>query len=220
MKPISTVPRALDTVDVASGEAGQGDPPALRRVRRAGRRGRRRGDGRAGAGRRVPGEVRRRLGGRDRAQPRGLPRVDPGGDAHVVTRPARRASSSSGRPARARRTVGRRAGRRARCAAGTTPTPRSRPAPGASIADIFVEHGEPHFRELERAEVAPRAGRARRGARARRGSAARPGDRRRLSPGTPWSSSTSASPTPRGGSASTQSRPLLMVNPRAPVGRS
>ena len=66
MKPISTVPRALATVDVATGEAGQGDQPAQRRLRgaRGGRR--RRGDGRAGAGRRRAGEVRRRLGRRDR----------------------------------------------------------------------------------------------------------------------------------------------------------
>ena len=35
MKPIATVPRALATVDVATGEAGQGAPPALRRLRGA-----------------------------------------------------------------------------------------------------------------------------------------------------------------------------------------
>ena len=62
MKPIATVPRALRTVDVATGEADRRPPPALRRVRRPGRRDRRRGDGRAGAGRRGAREVRRRLG--------------------------------------------------------------------------------------------------------------------------------------------------------------
>jgi chorismate synthase len=74
MKPISTVPRALDTVDVATGETGKGDQPALGRVRRPGCRRCGRGDGGAGAGRRVPGEVRWRLGERDRSQPRRLPR--------------------------------------------------------------------------------------------------------------------------------------------------
>ncbi len=68
MKPIATVPRALRTVDVATGEAGRGPPPALRRLRGARRRHRRRGDGRAGARRRRAGEVRRRLGRRDPAQ--------------------------------------------------------------------------------------------------------------------------------------------------------
>ena len=35
-----------------------------------------------------------------------------------------------------------------------TPTPTSRPPPARSISDIFVEHGEPHFRALESAAVA------------------------------------------------------------------
>ena len=52
MKPIATVPRALRTVDVATGEAARRAPPALRRLRRTRRRRRRRGDGRAGARRR------------------------------------------------------------------------------------------------------------------------------------------------------------------------
>ena len=52
MKPISTVPRALRTVDVATGEAAQAIHQRSRRLRgaRGGCRGR--GDGRAGAGRR------------------------------------------------------------------------------------------------------------------------------------------------------------------------
>ena len=73
MKPISTVPRALRTVDVATGEAA----PAIHQrsdVARA-RRGRGgRGDGGAGAGRRGAGEVRRRLAGRDPPQRAVLPR--------------------------------------------------------------------------------------------------------------------------------------------------
>ena len=52
--------------------AGDRDQPALRRVRGAGRRRRRRGDGRAGAGRRGAGEVRRRLGAR---RPAATPRA-------------------------------------------------------------------------------------------------------------------------------------------------
>ena len=50
--------------------AGARDPPALRRLRGAGGGRRRRGDGRARARRGLPGEVRRRLGERDGAQPR------------------------------------------------------------------------------------------------------------------------------------------------------
>ena len=70
MKPISTVPRALATVDTATGEPAvainqRSDACAVPpRQRRHG------GDGRAGAGRRRAGEVRRRLGGRDPAQRR------------------------------------------------------------------------------------------------------------------------------------------------------
>ena len=51
MKPIATVPRALRTVDVSTGEATRGPPPALRRLCGAGRRRGRRGDGGAGSGR-------------------------------------------------------------------------------------------------------------------------------------------------------------------------
>ena len=74
MKPIATVPRALRTVDVATGEAGGRAPPALGRVRRTRRGDRRRGDGRAGPGRRGAGEVRRRLRPGDPPQRRVLPR--------------------------------------------------------------------------------------------------------------------------------------------------
>ena len=82
MKPIATVPRALRTVDIGHRRGRRRPPPALRRLRRAGRRRGGRGHGRAGAGRRRAGEVRRRLGGRDPAQPRGLP------EAHRRPRPA------------------------------------------------------------------------------------------------------------------------------------
>ena len=74
MKPISTVPRALATIDTATAGAGRRDQPAQRRVRGAARQRRHGGDGRAGARRRRPGEVRRRLGDRDPPQRAGLPR--------------------------------------------------------------------------------------------------------------------------------------------------
>jgi chorismate synthase len=61
MKPLSTLVRALDTVDVATGD---------RRPRRWGRR---RGRGRPGPGRRPAREDRRRLPGRGPPQPRCLP---------------------------------------------------------------------------------------------------------------------------------------------------
>src|SRR5690606_40137663 len=57
-------------------------PPALGCVRRPGGRCRRRGDGGARARERRAREVRRRLGGRDEAQPRRLPRGHPGGPPH------------------------------------------------------------------------------------------------------------------------------------------
>ncbi len=60
MKPIATVPRALRTVDVATGEAARREQPALRRLRRPGRGRRRRGDGGPRPRRRGAGEVRRR----------------------------------------------------------------------------------------------------------------------------------------------------------------
>ena len=74
MKPISTVPRALATVDVTTGEAGRRPAPAVRRLRGAGGGRGRRGDGRAGRRRGGRREVRRRLRRRDPAQRAGLPR--------------------------------------------------------------------------------------------------------------------------------------------------
>ena len=82
MKPISTVPRALDTIDVATGEPAKAINQRSDVDRGAGRRRGGRGHGRAGAGRRGDREVRRRLGGRDPAQRRLLPQVP--GD-HVST---------------------------------------------------------------------------------------------------------------------------------------
>ena len=73
MKPIATVPARAADRRRRHRRGGRRPPPALRRLRGAGRRDRRRGDGRAGAGRRRAGEVRRRLGDGDPAQRRGLP---------------------------------------------------------------------------------------------------------------------------------------------------
>ena len=79
----------------------------------------------------VPREVRRRLGHRDVAQPRGIPRRHPRGAAHVVTdcreRPRVPWPSSSARPARARRRSARALAEPARRRRSTTSTPRSRP---------------------------------------------------------------------------------------------
>ena len=73
MKPISTVPRALATVDVLTGEAAKAINQRSDVTRGPGGRGGRRGHGGAGAGRGGGGEVRRRLRGRDAPQRRGLP---------------------------------------------------------------------------------------------------------------------------------------------------
>ena len=72
MKPIATVPRALRTVDVATGEEAVAHHQRSDVCAVPGRRHRRRGDGRAGAGRRGAGEVRRRLGA---ARPGATPRA-------------------------------------------------------------------------------------------------------------------------------------------------
>ena len=153
MKPISTVPRAL----------------RHRRRRAPARRPRRSTSARdvcavpaAGvvaeamvalvAGRRGAGEVRRRLGRGDRAQPAAATSSTLGPCADGA-----RWWSWSGRPAPARppsvgcspSALGR--GRSA------TPTPTSRPRPGEPVADIFVDHGEAHFRGSSAAAVAGRA---------------------------------------------------------------
>ena len=108
MKPISTVPRALDTIDTHRGGGGQGDPPALRRLRRARRRRRRRGHGRA---RRWPRPASRSSAAtrwpRPRAttrhtSPRSRRRCARGDLVPRGRRPRARSPSSSVRPARAR----------------------------------------------------------------------------------------------------------------------
>ena len=210
MKPISTVPRALATVDVATGEAGQGAPPALRRLRGARRRRRRRGHGRAGARRRGrwrssaatrSTEIRRNLEAylaRSRTCSR---------DAPIRRRPARRARRPAGRraspPSAALLAERLAAGRTA------TPTPTSRRAAGKPIAEIFVEDGEPHFRALERDAV--RAALAEHdGVLALGGGAVLDRAPGRCSPGGAVVVFLDVgSPTPRRGSASTASRPLL-----------
>ena len=156
MKPISTVPRALATVDTATLRARRRDQPAQRRLRGAPRQRRHGGDGGPRARRRRPGEVRRRLGGRDPPQRPGLPRRAAASDEHtrcwswsVRRRRARRPSGTAladalgvGLPRHRPRHRG--GGRRARSP--TCSSPRARP----------------HFRALEEQAVARRPGRARR----------------------------------------------------------
>ena len=122
MKPISTVPRALATIDVATGEPAvainqRSDACAVPRGQRGDG-----GDGRARARRRRPGEVRRRLGRRDPPQRRVLPRLP----ADPVSTPC---WFSSARRRRARRRSGRRWPTRSASSSGTpTGTSRRRPA--------------------------------------------------------------------------------------------
>ncbi len=86
MKPISTVPRSLDTIDVTGPQPAKAihqrsdvcAVPAAGVVAEA--------MVALVLAEAVPGEVRRRLGGRDGTQPRGLPRRGPGGDADMVKR--------------------------------------------------------------------------------------------------------------------------------------
>ena len=214
MKPISTIPRALRTVDVATHEAGGRTQPALRRLCGSGGRSRRRGDGGARAGRRDGGEVRRRLRRRDHAQRGELPCRT--GDS--VT-----SQSATRRPAgrRAHRVDGRRQVERRPCAGPTGSVSTFRDTDediearaGTTIADLFVSEGEPHFRELEldavRDALAEHAGVLALGG--RRADAAR--GRRTCWPGSASSSSTSVSRRRYAGWDSGTSRPLLLGNVR------
>ena len=90
---------------------------------------------------------------------------------------------------------------------------------GATVADLFVEYGEEHFRALEEQAVARRPGGARRGAGARRRGGDQRGDPRLLvaygaAGGTVvWLDVDLASAANRVGLS--RDRPLLGVNPRA-----
>ena len=236
MKPISTVPRALRTVDTRDRGGGHRDPPALGRVRRAAGRGRRGGRGGAGAGRRGAGEVRRRLAGRDPAQRARLPR------SRLARAPADRARYRSV-AAPVSSTLDRRESR-------TRSGVASRPGPGRA-ARSREDDGRPRAGPPDRDDVHRRR-RADRGAggqadrrdvhRRRRGrlpGARARGRRRRprrprtacsrsaaapCSPrppasgcaGTAWCCCGSGSPTACGAPGMSTARPLLAgVNPRA-----
>ena len=217
MKPISTVPRALATVDVAHRRARQGHQPAQRRLRRAGGRRGRRGDGRAGAGRRRRSRSSAATPSPETApQPRGY--LDGPGDPVTDDQPpapcGRRRRPRSARPARARPPS-------ARCwPAGSASAYRdtdatSRPWPASRSADIFVEDGEPTFRELEHAAVAARARRPRRRARPRRRRRARPADPGHAGRAAPSSTWRPASPSRPSGSAWTSRARCSSASTRA-----
>src|SRR5205085_10546935 len=122
-----------------------GAPPARGRLRGPGGRHRRRGDGGPGAGRRGGGEVRRRQRRRDPPQRARFPR-QPGDQ---VTSPA---VVLIGPPGAGKSTVG--ALLAARLGVGYRDTDADIVATaGKPIAEIFVDEGEPHFRELERTAV-------------------------------------------------------------------
>ncbi len=160
MKPISTVPRALRTVDVATGEAAEAHHqrsdvcavPAAGVVAEAmvalvlAERGAR--------------EVRRRLGRRDAAQPRRLPRGDSRGASHRLGRRSGILGMSPTPAARADRTdgLGQDPGRPAGREAARDRLHRHRPAHRRGARPDHrrssTSTGEPHFRELEREAVA------------------------------------------------------------------
>ncbi|NJC66299.1 shikimate kinase [Planosporangium flavigriseum] len=118
---------------------------------RGARRGRgRRGDGRAGSRRGGAGEVRRRLGGRDPAQPARLPR-QPG---DPVTAPV---CVLVGPPGAGKTTVG----QLVAAALGvpfTDADAEIEAVAGKPIPEIFIDDGEEHFRTLERSAVATALG--------------------------------------------------------------
>ncbi|MGX1121803.1 chorismate synthase [Streptomyces ambofaciens] len=145
MKPIATVPRALKTVDVTTGEGRAGPPPALRRVRGPRRRNRRRGHGGLGPRRRGGGEVRRRQRDRDPPQRHLLPR-QPG---HPMSAPLIVLVGPMGV---GKSTVGQLLAER--LGAGYRDTDEDIvTAQGRTIAEIFVDEGEAAFRALEKEAV-------------------------------------------------------------------
>ncbi len=128
-------------------------PSAFRRLCRPGGGGRRRGDGRPRPRGGLRGEVRRRLGHRDGPQPCRVPRGDPREPAHMVTAVNRPLVVLVGPPGSGKTTVGRALSERLGAPLHDTDAAIEATA-GKSISDIFVDDGEPAFRELERAEVA------------------------------------------------------------------
>ena len=166
MKPISTVPRALATDRHGHRRRGRRHPPALRRVRGARGGCRRRDHGRAGAGARGAGEVRRRLAGRDPRQRRRLPadgRCSPGGQERsdrgsmaasrsgAIQPSRRRADGAEGRPGGHAR-LGQVHDRTSPGQGADVPLldtdAKIVETTGRTIAEIFVE-GEPEFRRIE-----------------------------------------------------------------------
>ena len=147
MKPISTVPRALATIDMSHRRGGRRDPPALRRVRGARRRRRRRDDGGAGAGAGGAGEVRRRLARRDQVQRRRLPqaiaRIDNRRGYGLMAPKA----VLVGMPGSGKSTIGRRLAKALDVPLLDTDA-KIVETTGRTIADIFVE-GEAEFRRIE-----------------------------------------------------------------------
>ena len=149
MKPIATVPRALRTVDVATGEAATAHHqrsdvcavPAAGVVAEA------------MVALVLADAVLEKFGGDSvgrRAQRRVLPR-----HPEVPVRSERRASVAASEPMGAGQVH-----RRGACCDAwgstlrATPTPTSRHRRGGRISDIFVDAGEAHFRDLERKAVA------------------------------------------------------------------
>ncbi len=145
MKPIATVPRALQTVDVVTGEATQAHHQRSD-VSAVPARHRRRGDGRAGPRGRRRGEVRRRLGARDPPQRPLVPR-EPG---HPVT--ATPLVVLVGPMGVGKSTVGQQLAERLGVAYRDTDDDIVA-TEGRTIAEIFVDEGEPVFRAIEKRAV-------------------------------------------------------------------
>ena len=199
MKPIATVPRALRTVDVATGEEAVAHHQRSDVCAVPGRRHRGRGHGRAGAGRGGGGEVRRRLRARDpsqRAELPGHPEIPVSGVP--VTRPR---VVLSARWAPARRTV---AGLLADAwgRAGARHRRRHRGAPRAarSPTSSSTRARPPSARSRSRPWPTP----SRPTTACWRSAAVRCSTRPPATcwPGTPWCSCASACPTPSTASAS------------------
>ena len=218
MKPISTVPRALETVDVAVRRGRHGHPPALRRLRGARLR--------ASSPRRWSRSCSPRPASRSSAATRSpRPRATTPHTSPPSRRPCARGDARDWPARRARRAArvgqdhrGGGPGRRCSGSRCTTPTRPSRPPPGAPSPTSSSTTARRPSASLERAEVAravaEEAGVVWPWAVARRSTPTT----EQLLAGRPWCSSTSASPTRSKRVGFDQSRPLLAGQPPRVVG--
>ena len=153
MKPLPTLMKPLQSVDLDDRRAGRGARRAQRHRRDRGARRRRRGGGRVRARAGGPGEVRRRRARRLRRRVQRVPRADrlaTALDRHLALVGFMGAGKS---------TLGLAARRTASDASSSTSTASSRASSHETIPEIFARRGEVEFRVLEQATAVDRLAR-------------------------------------------------------------